>query len=158
MVFAIVSLTIVLLVAGVVLYLVLQNSTGRTDKFFGETMEAWRNKELKNTDFEVKITRGSVADVFDTFQRDDGDGYLTVDEINAAVQGVAAYAPKMMHKNTDAENDSDSQLNSQIEIDKDSVDETADNHPIEGTDETEFETGSATQSSDDTDDSLTTKE
>lgn len=111
MVFAIVSLIVVLAVSGIVLYLVLQNSTGRTDEFVGETMDAWRNKELKNADFEVQVTRGSVTDLFDTFQRDDEHGYLTVDEINAAVQGVAAYAPKIAHKSSSGSNQAHSDSN-----------------------------------------------
>lgn len=118
MVFPIVSLIIVLAVSGIVLYLVLQNSTGRTDEFVGETMDAWRNKELKNTDFEVKVTRGSVTDLFDTFQRDDEHGYLTVDEISAAVQGVAAYAPKIAHKPS---LDSDQTQTGSAEVDGEAV-------------------------------------
>lgn len=91
--FAVISLIVVLLISGFAFYLVRENSTGQTDEIIGETFDAWRNKELNNDAFEVKVHQSSVTDVFHTFQKDEGNGYLQMSEINTAMQGVAAFLP-----------------------------------------------------------------
>ncbi|XCB29760.1 hypothetical protein RQN30_11435 [Arcanobacterium hippocoleae] len=106
--FVIISLIIVLVLSGVALYFVRRKSSGQTEELVEETLDAWRNNELKNTEFEVQISHGSVADLFDTFEEDSRDSFLAIDEINAAVQEVANYAPKFRRKHSRlaaAEND-----------------------------------------------------
>ena len=98
--FAVISLIVVLLISGFAFYLVRENSTGQTDEIIGETFDAWRNKELNNDAFEVKVHQSSVTDVFHTFQKDEGNGYLQMSEINTAMQGMAAFLPnKIVKKN-----------------------------------------------------------
>lgn len=98
--FAVISLIVVLLISGFAFYLVRENSTGQTDEIIGETFDAWRNKELNNDAFEVKVHQSSVTDVFHTFQKNEGNGYLQMSEINTAMQGMAAFLPnKLVKKN-----------------------------------------------------------
>ncbi|MDR6939112.1 hypothetical protein [Arcanobacterium hippocoleae] len=101
--FVIISLIVVLVVGASALYLVRRNSTGQTDEFIGQTILAWRNKELRNDDFEVQVSHGSVADLFDTFEKDEISTDIAVEKISVAVQGVAAYAPKLGGKKDLAE-------------------------------------------------------
>lgn len=122
--FAVISLIVVLLISGFAFYLVRENSTGQTDEIIGETFDAWRNKELNNDAFEVKVHQSSVTDVFHTFQKNEGNGYLQMSEINTAMQGMAAFLPnKLVKKNFPQDSIEKSEETAESAIVKEEVEE-----------------------------------
>ncbi|MBM7825678.1 hypothetical protein JOD55_001505 [Arcanobacterium pluranimalium] len=58
-------------------------------KILEDSVTDWRNDELDLDAFDVKTQETSISEVFSTFKEAEGDGYVSFDQLNERVLGIA---------------------------------------------------------------------
>ncbi|MCI7551354.1 MAG: hypothetical protein PUK40_07720 [Actinomycetaceae bacterium] len=65
-------------------------------RYVEDSVRAWRNDELDRGQFEVKVEPTRASDVFTTFEKVQGDGYISLEEVGDTIMlpEIKAFAKK----------------------------------------------------------------